>query len=96
MRSHIPFQSCPFTSEQKNPVQKKNGENGRKGAWTIWGKIVLNISKRNWMHFYVKMECTVIVTTIYVSSINAIPEYLAVFIVYLTPKLEVEVDPHIF
>lgn len=58
-RSPILFQSCLFTSNRKNQVQKMNGENGRKGVWTIWGKMLLNISKRNWMHFYIKMECTV-------------------------------------
>lgn len=58
-RLHVLFQSCLFTSNQQNQVQKMNGENGRKGAWTIWGKMLLNISKRNWIHFYTKTRCTV-------------------------------------
>ncbi|XP_074463277.1 glycogenin-2 isoform X1 [Larus michahellis] len=94
-RLHILFRSCLFTSNRKNQVQKMNGENGRKGVWTIWGKMLLNISKRNWMHFYIKMECTVMAVMIYVSSINTVLEYLAIFIVCLTPKLEVDMGPHI-
>lgn len=58
--------------------------------------MLLNISKRNWMHFYIKMECTVMAITIHVSFINAILEYMAIFIVHLTPDLEVDMDPHIF
>lgn len=53
-----------------------NGENGRKGAWTIWGKMLLNISKRNWMHFYTETGCTVMPTMVDF-FINAILEYLA-------------------
>lgn len=33
---------------------------------------------------------------IHVSFINAILEYMAIFIVHLTPELEVYTDPHIF
>lgn len=58
--------------------------------------MLLNISKRNWMHFYIKMECTVMAIIIHVSVINVILEYVTIFIVHLTPDLEVDVDPYIF